>query len=1628
MSADESGIRAEPSGSAAASSSSASEQARITATLENLKRKLLDVSKRNRALNFKPNKVTTITVIDEQPVEVFRQLYIQDRQMRFRPAPLKPEAQPKLESVPPAEGVTGKTDALFDQSAPEEVSEDFGPSLDFVPYSAADLSDHHTDDILQTSAQPEALDKSLRRIADQARASIEEQGVNTLFLALGMLHYKESAASEELMRAPLVLLPVELNRKSARTGYTVQATDDDPIVNPALAEYLRRSYGITLPGLPDLTDLPESYDLQEFFIEVTQAIAGQAGWQVKTDIYLSFFSFQKFVMYKDIEANAAAFGLHPLVRQIILRSGSSLRALPEEIRAAELDREFAPERTAQVVDADSSQLRAVLAVSRNHDLVLEGPPGTGKSQTITNLIAQALSENKTVLFVAEKMAALEVVYNRLVAAGLGEFCLELHSTKANKRAVMRELAAALDASLQKPHTEETATGRIEPVRAELTAYAEAVHTSYGKLQMSPYQGYGELERVLHTPKMKFTQDVDAVTRESLADTERDLRDIAEAAQAVGVPAEHPWRDSTRTFYSEQDLDTARELLFSLRARLAHITDLAAVVERDFSLPPISNFTDVKTAAAIADVLARSPGAPLAVLQSEAWNSPPRQAVEIVAHGRELHTLREGVEERFTKDVFEQEHTADIAFVEAKENSPFRWLNFLSGRFRAIKRRWLSYRLPSCQASLLDQAAEMRKVDALRREREFIAAADAQAQQLFGALWQGEHSDWEALDNYIRWVVEFRSACVRNGLKEQALVAASRPHPDISVVLSLHEEAKQAAQELAALRAHIGWPEDYLVAAGIAEIVERVEALYQNILLAPRWAAFEQVRVKVAAGLAAELLEPAMKGEVPFADLAPALRRAFFQRWLSQVVQERAPLRVFNTLTHEQRMAEFKRLDERVLFENRVGLVRSQRDRVQAQLRTQEAVDALPFLRRQLTLQRGLSPLRTTLQRSCAAIRAIKPVFMMSPLTVAQLLEGRVPSFDLVIFDEASQLPAEDAVGAIARGRQLVVVGDPKQLPPTNFFSVMSGTVAAPLGEDGTPLFDDSESILEEFMGSGAPMARLKWHYRSTHESLITFSNVSFYDADLYTFPSVETDSHAAGLTFTYVHDGVYEGKGLNMVEARRVADAVVEHANTHPELSVGVGTFNLRQQLAVQDELEVRRRQDPGLEPFFARNKPEPFFVKNLENIQGDERDVVFLSVTYGKDSNGVLRYNFGPLNGENGWRRLNVLTTRARKAMRVFSSMKGDEINPVHAISQGPQLLRDFLLYAEHGRLNSTIASAAAQTESLFEREVYLELKQRGIRLQPQVGVAGYRIDFGVLDELVPGRYLCGIECDGAAYHSSETARDRDRLRQQVLEARGWTIYRLWSTDWFKDRYGQIERLLDLIERARAAAREEQAAEEEARERLASLQQQTGLDPQGEESAGEAQSLDSNSIGTQPLAQAQSYVLAPTPLLYVGQDLNAAPASFIGQAIEEVATVEAPLHISDMASRVAARWGYDRVGPKMMRRIRAVVEGCARQGKISLRGDFVFINSNETITVRSRVGTKIPPERIAPEEYRAAILMILQAGDGLDRKILTNTVRALFGFSRTGTNLETAIGRAIDALLAENVVGEGSTGIKLRD
>ena len=1369
--------------------------ARVAAMVDGWKRRLLDLTRRNRALDFRPARVSTVAFVGMSPAEVFRRLHLRGLAVRFRPA-----GESGAPPVPPP---------------PAEAARP-GPAGEFAaPYAEAPANGQGPDEWLQTASTAEELDHSLRRIDELARSSLEEQGVNTLFLTLGMLAYQETREESEMLRAPLVMLPVVLARKSARTGYALRASEDEPLANPALAELLRRNYGLDLPELPTADVLEDGYDLEGHFAEVGRRLAGQirpgagakAAWTITPDVYLSLFSFQKLVMYRDLETNAASASAHRLVRQLATREGSELIGLPAEVRALALDQDFAPENTFQVVDADASQLRAIAAVTRQHDLVIQGPPGTGKSQTITNLIATALAAGKSVLFVAEKQAALSVVHSRLVAAGLGEFCLELHAAKANKRAVLQQIGEAMDASQHASDTATPAGERLPAVRAELSEYVNALHTPFSALRLTPFEVYGEAARFADAPRLPYDGPVDTVTQAQFDAAVHALRTLAAAALETGRPEDNPWRDAAKQLYLPVELE---EIAASGRKLAGEFRDLqaaAASAAERLGIPRVVGFADVPRAAELADLLSRAPGVPAGVLAGEPWEQPPAAARSLVERVGVVMRLGARLAEWFQESALDEDHAEAIACVEQQLSPPGGFiLAAFNPRLRAIRARWRAMRRPGYHKPLLEQAADLKEVARWRREREALRADDAAGRALFGEHWRGDRSDPDELERILEWIVEFHGYGRRHGLETARLAAiAAQPPVDACPLRMLIAAAEQSRDGLRRFRGAVGWPSDYLERAPFAVIGSRVDAVARSTDRAPRWAAFEAARHEAARSLAGGQVPAAMDGRVPFADLERAFLRAFHGQWLAVCLRARPILATFNAPAHEGRLAEFRTLDERVLQENRARLIGQLRGRVQARLKAPDAAAGMPWLRRELARQRAHQPLRRTLREAEAAIRAIKPCFMMSPLTVAQFLEGRSPSFDLVIFDEASQLPSEDAIGAIIRGRQLVVVGDPKQLPPTTFFA--SSLPAEGFAEDGTPLGPDAESVLEEFMGAGMPVSRLRWHYRSAHESLINFSNVTFYDSGLCTFPGVETSTEDSGLQYEYVEGGAYEGKGVNPVEARRVADAVATFARQQldrssrgePVQSLGVGTFNLRQQQAISDEIEARRREDPGLEPFFDRAGPEPFFVKNLENIQGDERDVVFISVTYARAGDGKLRHTFGPLNTESGWRRLNVLVTRARQRMRVFSAMRGDEI-AADAASPGARLLREFLRFAERGRMTAVAGSAGAPADNPLVRDIAAELGARGWTVVPQVGAAGYRLDLGVVDGQTPGRYLCAIESDGPAYHAAETARDRDRLRPQVLAGRGWTIFRIWSAGWFLDRRGQIDRLVGQLEQARSA------------------------------------------------------------------------------------------------------------------------------------------------------------------------------------------------------------------------------------
>jgi very-short-patch-repair endonuclease len=1564
----------------------------VKGALDRWKKRLLDLSRRNRLLNFKPTKVSTLTFSNLDVAFLFRNLVLDQQKIEIQSSGLSPD-EPEI---------------------------GFSPQLDFAstvgviapPLPAgppAGASGH-----LVASLEKDKLERSLRRISEQAAFVFTEMGVNILFLAVGFLEYFESADSDQKTRAPILLLPVALERQPRTGKYLIGATGEDPVLNPALVHLLERQFGIELPSLPAAVD---DIDPNRLLDEIRASIRGDGRWGVTADAVLGLFAFHKLLLFKDLERNREVFAANEFILQLLTGWREPDPDPTRDGFERPLDERFPPEGTFQVVDADASQTKAIEAVAHGKSIVIIGPPGTGKSQTITNLIAHTLSQGKTVLFVSEKMAALKVVYDRLQGVGLSDFCLEIHSTSANKAAFYREIGRSLDRTLVAPGVAEASVDRLQVLRGELRGYAAAVHTPQPPLGITPFEAFGKLAGLESIPRLELSVDPMNVTAADLDKATRAVEDFAAAWRDLGDPGASPWRDATKTYLSREDqrrvLDMTRRLLEECTA-----FDVAAeVVREELAWPGLATVREANLALKVAQMLTTSPSVGTEILQSPEWNEPPAGAMGLIADVKAIQRDKQLALRRFLPGILEADLVPDIEMISRFHERPFR---MLSPRYRAARRRWLGWRLASYRGSFREQLVDVRAVVQLQAASRRMNAAVDRGRGYFGAAWRGEESDWGALERQVDWVIRFRRTCVESGLGEAIFRRAGVAASDAASAERLAQIGESVSRAAHDLETSVGWPNGYLGALPVAEIGERVAAIPAAADAFPVWARFVEARNALQETPASEVAVVVGGHTVTPAELSASFRRSFLESWLDALVGLRPALRDFRALRHEQRIAEFRDLDRRILERNRSLLVGHLRSQTQNRLRDLGEAGGKRFLHAQIAKQRRHAPIRDALSHASPVVQAIKPCFMMSPHTVAQHLDGEKHRFDLVIFDEASQVTPEDAVGAVVRGRQLVIVGDPKQLPPTDFFMVESGARDELLDPDGEPVIEDMESILDQMLGARMAASNLKWHYRSRHESLIAFSNIKFYDAELCTFPSADTDTRVRGLQFRFVPEGRYEGAGINRTEARIVAEAVIEHARKTPDLTLGVGTFNLRQQIAIGDELERLRRDNPELEQFFTRTGPDAFFVKNLENIQGDDRDVIFLSVTYAKSPDGKLRHHFGPINSANGWRRLNVLITRARLKMIVFSSMHGDEIDTNRPLAAGARFLREFLAFAETGLLADAPVAGRGETESPFEYEVLRELTLRGIRCVPQVGVAGYRIDLGVIDDDVPGRYVCGIECDGATYHSAETARDRDRLRGEVLAGLGWLIHRVWSTDWFKDREGQINRLLERIARSRETAKQSvQVPESDPPPAPAPEAVPVPAADSAETSIPLTTPLDLGRLTASP------YVFASLGSRGKNGVLASHPRA-IQQAILEVVLTESPIHVEDIASRVATAFGDDRVGSKILRRIMWALHQLNSLKEIRLKDRFVWSQA-ESAKIRSRAGTAIPADRIAPEEYREAIIAILTANGVMTRPDLIAEVRGLFGFARTGAILESRISAAIEGAILAGILGEGSVGLGLR-
>jgi len=1558
----------------------------IKESLQSQRRVLLDLTYRNRLLNLPKKPSSRSIIVHDEVSEQIVQLLLNKKSLSFTPMAGNAEG----EELSTEELVQDEDEAVLIQPENDELDEHGIPV-------------RHTDTRLQTRLKSEHLQKRLLEIYYESRMMLEEQGVNVLYLALGQLHFRERAGSSEFRNAPLVLIPVTLERKSAKDRFFLKWNEEDPQENLSLREKMRVDFGIDLPEFPEA----DGFALRAYLDAVRNTITGQEGWAVNDDaIQLGFFSFAKLLMFLDLDPakwpEGKAIDENGLVSGL-LGEGFDEVDVGLAGNAAALDELIPVSELKHIVDCDSSQAMAIEAVRRGQNLVIQGPPGTGKSQTIANLIATAVADGKKVLFVAEKMAALEVVKRRLENVQLGPLCLELHSNKANKKVVLEELGRTLQ--IGRPASVDIAGSneRLEQLRNQLNEHARKMHAPVGAAQLAPFRIVGMLSRLL--PRLgRPAYRLPNATQWTMRDAEQraaTLRELCELLPQIGDPATHSWRGVNHPpvmRHQAEDLVAGTAPFKSSLDRLA--TD-ASALSQELGLPPSATLEQLRRHCAIGEKLAEAPQFDRATISSGVWSAGVDALREAITSGRilsDVHGRRDAqvADVAWDTDWLPQRHT-----IAAHGRSLFRWLN---GPYRQALHQLRSVMKVPLPKEYGQRLALLDDLIAAHKAQRIVTGAASTAKSAFGSVWRERNTDWDLADSILAWVEQQSNAVPGVDLRQLASAIENR-----SSLTELAARARTALQTcvdefakisaLLRIDAAVVFDGTTLAQMGLEALGERAVRWTENVDSFMSWLSYAEV-MRRAASLGLNDAVASLTGDVAAHSAAvDTFWTAFYLQALDEAAKEYPELARFDGRRHEELVRQFREWDRRRLS---VAQVEAAQAHYQGMPSSTGTVGKLGMLRSEIARKRGHMALRKLFKSCGSPIQAIKPVFMMSPLSVAQFLEPGAIEFDLLVIDEASQVEPVDSLGAIARCRQIVVVGDDKQLPPTSFFSRIVGGDDLDEQEEGAQA-KDLESVLSLCAAKGLPQRMLKWHYRSRHESLIAVSNKEFYDGNLFIVPSPDRERSQSGLRFHHLSEGRFDrgNSYKNHVEAAAIAQAVVEHARTRPELTLGVGAMSVRQRQAITDEIEPARRQHPELEHFIVRHPHEPFFVKNLENIQGDERDVIFISIGYGRSKGDDKMYqNFGPLNADGGHRRLNVLITRARERCEVFSSIVADDIRVDERSKLGVVALKTFLKYAESGDLG--IAQMTGRgAESPFEEAVHDVLVKHGYKVDSQVGVAGFFIDLAVIDPDRPGRYLLGLECDGATYHSAPSARDRDRLRQEILEAHGWSIHRIWSTDWFQRLPGETERLLDAV----AAAKSARAGS--ARNVTPGLQEATLSSPAVRREAPKRH-VESE-VSSEPYKQA-SFVPGNASM-----PPHEVPLGSMAHTVARIIEIEGPIHEEEIVARVRDLWNLGRAGSRVQSAVQDALRHAVRKDSLLIE-DHCYLLAGSMVKVRDRSEaesrTLRKPELLPPQEIREAIIQLVRDAHGARRTEVATAVARMFGFQATSQQLRDRIEQATDALV----------------
>lgn len=1802
---------------------------------------LLDLGRRNKMINYRETKRSTLKILEPSFDELFKRIAIDEEELTFQRA------------------VDEETDVRVYTML--SLLEKLSISL---PVTVGDI---------KTESSVLERQRTLKNLRSKAKLAIEEQGTNVLYLSFGFVEWKHGTGSAaQLVKSPLVLVPVSLTIESMRAPYTLSRHDDDIVVNPTLDYYCKTEYGEGLPAFN-----PEEQTIDEYLTSL-EAVADKHGWRIIREVSLGLLSFLKISMYKDLKLNENRIRENAVIRAMA-GDNAEINNIPDEVRNFNPDNETAIQ-CHQVMNADSSQQDAILYSKNGVSFVMQGPPGTGKSQTIANIIAEALADGKKVLFVSEKMAALQVVYRRLQDVHLADFCLPLHSSKANKKEILEQIGATLE--LKQTKVKESALrdlDELEIEKSELNRYATALHAEIQPLGISSYEAYSRLLDVYNAPSIQFAiDDVLEFTPTKLHTVTNILDKYSVAIEkAGGKVKDNPWYGLSGT----AGLEFANDMklrLSELQPYVSSMSEAAKILAEKYGYDKIINIDNIENTARLLNFAATHPiswlsgeigdellaetenaknlhnsskaleDAVSAVFRKEIYSFPVEEwkketdrlfaeissqgvilsdsAEDVIVNkngytdafgkinehaknivdsvektnaliGSELSINAEGLtainatlselskgvtvnsewlksDISRAKDLFEKGKnlTATINEKEAEILKDWerdilsvdcsamlgRFRTEYTGLFKSFNSQYKQDRktllaLSKKGTKLEDSEAVdiLQKLKAISDDGVWFEENETALSGIFGSLYTGRKTEWSYIENTLTTAEKLKEI-FKNDIPEKLITilsggnyggavkemreyleTAEKAAADMGAVcnsyglkLSLEElsakaisnistfyigklgelygkfseilpyiingevqasavieasgkvaESSKLLEEInASLVRYIklyegmysGYSTDWSgIISGINianqlkadplsdKFIETVSESSENkslliklseqltIAKTDSEAAFSRVKSKFTYGekltemavtrlsdrisaclndmsglgywldlsdarndcFEAGLAEfvNAVEAERIFTDISGSYLKNFYTAWLDKVSEANPSLRKFRRNLQDMRVEKFCNLDEKQLTIAQMRI----REKLISSLPTDDgllkATDEMAILNKERNKKRNIMPLRKLFKSIPNLLMTLKPCLMMSPLSVSHFLETEAYHFDLVIFDEASQIFPEDAVGAIFRGSQVIITGDSKQMPPTSFFTATTDD-----GED----YDNEEeggytgvvadSILEE-AAAVLPNRTLLWHYRSKHEHLIAFSNREIYNNNLITFPNRLDNVPDMGVEYIYVPDGVYEGggKNCNIKEAQKCVELVKEHIEKYPKRSLGLIAFSEKQQAAIEDAIIEFRESNPQYESFFTEDTDEPFFVKNLENVQGDERDTIIFSICYAKDIHGKMYMRFGPLGQDGGERRLNVAVTRAKCNVKLVGSIIPSDIDLNKTSAEGVRMLRAYIEFARNG---ITALKAEDDSRNFGNNDEFCDivagyLRENGYNVKQNVGCSDYKIDIGVTDPENPEDIIAGIECDGLSYAHARTARDRDHNRTAVLRRMGWNMYRVWSTEWIRNGENEKAALLGFV---KECIENKNKKPEESN----SKPQQDITEEIAEEVAREPEVSDKNNP--------YSFVYYPeTDLSAVPHGPLAGEKQILADNVLHVITTEQPIHTDLLYKRIG--------GEKYAEKIDEGVRTSVNEAIALIPSGTISIDSDGFIRLlpKTKAVPRIPREGSEPrsidyitvEEISEMMKVIIEKSYGITPEDLSAACSKLYGFTRRNAKIKAKTEAAIGIL-----------------